>query len=63
MIHVVPECDIIQHEATHFCACGPCVEFHPQETLVIHEAMSGFGDRVQWLMVDGEWLTREEMAA
>lgn len=40
-VHVVPIGDLIDHEETEDCICGPDVEIHPECWLVIHHSLDG----------------------
>ena len=40
-LHVTPVDDLIAHEETDECVCGPDVQFMPGGTLTVHHALDG----------------------
>jgi len=56
VIHVIPTVDLYPHEASTVCACGPRLIFEDGEAIVVHDALSGFGERCLWWVMDvDEW--------
>lgn len=40
-IHVIPIDDLIEHEETEDCVCGPEVEFVPGGAVIGHHSLDG----------------------
>lgn len=40
-LHVVPVADLVDHETTDECPCGPTPEFEPGGVVLVHHSLDG----------------------